>query len=218
MNSVSQDENREKVIKVIDILSRIYPDTKCELIYDRPFQLLVATILAAQATDKKVNEITKELFINYKTPGDFLELGVEGLQEKIKHINLYRTKAKHIISTCEALIARYGGEIPTDREELTKLSGVGRKTANVVLSYAFGIPAIAVDTHVFRVANRIGLVKTKDVLKTELEMESIVPKELWSKAHSSLVLHGRRVCEAKKPKCDICSLTEHCDYFNPGSH
>lgn len=198
---------------VLSILAKQYPDTDSELSYKTPFQLLVATILSAQATDKKVNEVTSGLFVKYKTPHDFVLLRQEELEQQIRQINLYKTKAKHILSTCETLITRYNGEVPKSREELEQLAGVGRKTANVVLSYAFGMPAIAVDTHVFRVVNRLGLVNTDNAHKTELAMEKIIPKEWWSKAHSSLVLHGRRVCDARKPKCEICALKQCCEYF-----
>lgn len=207
------DKNKSDIMNILEALAQTYPDNRCELNYDTPFQLLVATILAAQATDKKVNEVTKGLFEKYKTPDDFLKLSLEELQQEIKHINFYKTKAKYILEMSSALKRQFNGEVPVNREELVKLSGVGRKTANVILSYAFGVPAIAVDTHVLRVANRLGLVKAKDVLKTELEMEKAIPEEWWSRAHSTLVLHGRRICLARKPKCEICPLCEYCDYI-----
>lgn len=203
----------KNINEILNILAKEYPQSKSELNYQTPFQLLVATILSAQATDKKVNEVTSRLFTEYKTPEDFLSMTLNELEQKIRQINLYKTKAKHILAMCEALISNHKGEVPRSREELEKLAGVGRKTANVVLSYAFGIPSIAVDTHVFRVANRIGLVNEKNVLKTELEMEKIIPREWWSRAHSGLVLHGRRVCDAKKPKCGECTLKRYCNYF-----
>lgn len=205
--------NKKEITGILKSLSETYPDTNCELNYKTPFQLLIATVLSAQATDKKVNEITAVLFSKYKSPEDFLKLNQEELEQEIRHINFYRTKAKHILGICKELTERYKGEVPADRQELVKLPGVGRKTANVVLSYAFGIPAIAVDTHVHRVANRIGIVSTKDAEKTELELEKCVPREFWSKTHSSLVLHGRRVCEARKPKCGLCTLAVYCKQF-----
>ncbi|MCX7711533.1 MAG: endonuclease III [Clostridia bacterium] len=197
---------------ILEILAQLYPYTRSELNYENPFQLLVGTILAAQATDRKVNEVTKDLFKEYRTPQDFLKMDLQTLEQKIKSINLYKTKAKHILSTCETLVRKYGGAVPQNREALEELDGVGRKTANVVLSYAFDIPAIAVDTHVFRVANRLGIVQAKNVQETERMMEKLIPREWWSRAHSSLVLHGRRVCDARKPKCDECALKEHCEY------
>ncbi|MDF2524132.1 MAG: nth [Clostridiales bacterium] len=206
-------KNDKNINGILNALSEAYPDTRSELNYETPFQLLIATIMSAQASDKKVNEITAVLFRKYKTPEDFIKLDLEELEKEIRQINYYKTKARHILGVCKELIEKYNGEVPIDREELVKLPGVGRKTANVVLSYAFGIPAIAVDTHVHRVANRIGMVCTKKPEQTELELEKEVPREFWSKAHSSLVLHGRRVCDAKKPKCDICTLTVYCKQF-----
>ncbi len=201
----------KEVIKIVlEMLEEMHPDPKCELIYGSPFQLLIATVLAAQATDRKVNEVTKELFKLYKCPEDFLELTEADLADKIKSINFYKTKAKNIMDICRVLVIKYKGQVPESREELVKLKGVGRKTANVVLSNAFDIPAIAVDTHVHRVANKIGLVETEDVLKTELELERLIPEEQWSKAHNYLVLHGRYVCNAKKPKCSQCKLASIC--------
>jgi endonuclease III len=205
---------KDEIMEVLEKLNALYPEVGSELYYNSPFQLLVATMLSAQATDKKVNEITPAIFARYATPYDFLTLSVGELEEKIKQINYYKTKARNIIKMCQTLVSEYGGQVPADRDELMKLAGVGRKTANVILSYAFGIPAIAVDTHVFRVANRIGMVDTGDVSETELEMEKKIPEEWWSRAHFGLVLHGRRVCDAKKPKCDICSLQEKCKFFN----
>jgi endonuclease-3 len=204
------------VFKIINILGELYPDTKCELQYADPFQLLVSTILAAQATDKKVNEITAKLFKKYKTPKDFIFLTQNELEQEIKQIHLYPAKARYILSASKTLVKEFCGEVPAERDKLMSLAGVGRKTANVVLSYAFNIPSIAVDTHVFRVANRLGIVNAKNPQQTELEMEKIIPEELWSKAHSSMVLHGRRVCDARNPKCGNCGLNEYCTFFNKG--
>jgi len=209
--------NHKTVIEIMRVLDELYPNNKTELNYETPFQLLVATILSAQATDKKVNEITLGIYDKYKTPYDFAKLKISELEQLVKQINYYKTKAKHIIEMSEAIVTNHNGEVPIDRNELMKLAGVGRKTANVVMSYAFNIPAIAVDTHVFRVANRIGLVNCKDVLQTELELEKIIPKEWWSKAHTCLVLHGRRICDARKPKCDVCTLNSLCNYHKYSS-
>lgn len=201
------------VIKIIDILEGLYPDTKSELRYESTFQLLVSTILAAQATDKKVNEVTAKLFQKYKTPQDFMHLAQAELEQEIRQIHLYPAKARYILSASRTLVEEFCGEVPAERESLMTLAGVGRKTANVILSYAFNIPSIAVDTHVFRVVNRLGIVQANDPRQTELEMEKILPRELWSKAHSSMVLHGRRVCEARRPKCVRCALKEYCTFF-----
>lgn len=201
-----------KLVKILTLLEATYPEVKSELHHESHFQLLVGTILSAQATDRKVNEITQELFTEYQTPNDFLSLSQEELEQKIKQIHYYRTKAKHILATSRMLVVEFDGEVPIDREALMRLPGVGRKTANVIRSYAFNLPAIAVDTHVFRVANRLGIVHEKDVLKTELEMERLIPKKWWSIAHSSMVLHGRRICEARNPNCGQCSLTSYCNF------
>ncbi|MDP4181151.1 MAG: endonuclease III [Bacillota bacterium] len=204
---------KNKIEKIVEILDKLYPVTGGELNYETPFQLLVGTILAAQATDKKVNEVTKELFSKYKTPYDFIKLSQSALEKEISQIHFYPTKAKHILAMSDKLIKRFGGEVPADREKLMELDGVGRKTANVILSYAFNIQAIAVDTHVFRVANRLGIVDAENVLKAELQMQKTIPEKWWSKTHSGLVLHGRRVCTAKKPKCGICELSAYCSYY-----
>ncbi len=205
--------DNDTISNIIKVFSDIYPNPKCELNYDTPFQLLIATVLAAQATDKKVNEVTESLFKKYKSPKDFLRLTEEELAQEIKSVNYYRTKAKHIISLCWTLIDKFNGQVPNNREDLIQLSGVGRKTANVVLSNAFDIPAIAVDTHVHRVSNKIGLVETDNVLDTELELQKLVPEEQWSKFHNYLVLHGRYVCNAKKPKCSECKLNIFCNSY-----
>lgn len=205
-----------ELLKIINILGELYPVNKSELQYDTPFQLLVATILSAQATDRKVNEITAKMFQKYKTPEDFVLLTQNELEQEIRQIHLYPAKARYILSASKMLIEEFNSEVPADREKLMRLAGVGRKTANVILSYAFNTPAIAVDTHVFRVANRLGIVHANNPHRTELEMEKIIPKALWSDAHSSMVLHGRRVCEARNPKCGICRLTEYCNFFNKG--
>jgi endonuclease-3 len=212
LDSTQQNE-KEKILNILKILNGEFPNPICGLNCINPFELLISTILAAQATDKKVNEITEKLFKKYKTPYDFSILKQDELEKEINQINLYKTKAKHILAMCKMLIDEYDGQVPQNRDDLTRLAGVGRKTANVVLSNAFNIPAIAVDTHVHRVSNRLGIVSCKDVLKTELELERIIPQELWSNAHNYLVLHGRYVCNAKKPNCEICKLKSHCKYF-----
>lgn len=198
-------------------LSELYPEAKCELDFGNTFQLLVATMLSAQSTDKKVNEITSELFKQYKTPEDFLTLTQAELEEKIKKIGLYRNKAKNILQMCSILMNDYNSEVPGSMDDLISLPGVGRKTANVVLSNGFGIPAIAVDTHVFRVSNRIGLANSKNVDVTERQLMNNLPRDSWSLAHHLLIWHGRRVCEAKKPKCSECNIRELCEFYNEGN-
>lgn len=199
--------------KVIELLMKEYPDAKCELDHETPFQLLVATILSAQTTDKKVNEVTKDLFKEYPTVDDFLLLTQKELEDKIKQIGLYRNKSKHILLMCRQLKEQFNGEVPNTLEELMSLAGAGRKTANVVLSNAFGVPSIAVDTHVFRVSNRIGLANAKNVLDTEIQLQKAIDKKLWSLAHHLIIFHGRRCCYARNPNCSECIIKEHCNYY-----
>ncbi|MDM9557886.1 MULTISPECIES: endonuclease III [Bordetella] len=188
------------------------PHPTTELEYDTPFQLLIAVLLSAQATDKSVNLATRKFFPRYGTPQAMLELGEEGLAEYIKTIGLYRTKAKNAIATCRLLIERHGGEVPPSREALEALPGVGRKTANVVLNTAFGQPTMAVDTHIFRVSNRTGIAPGKNVLEVEHKLEKFVPAEYMQDAHHWLILHGRYVCVARKPKCPQCGIADLCEY------
>lgn len=199
--------------KILDLLKKEYPDAACELNYGTPFQLLVATILSAQTTDKKVNEVTKDLFKEYPDVESFLNLTQEEIAERIKTIGLYRNKSKNIYIMCRQLIDNFNGEVPGTMEGIVSLAGAGRKTANVVLSNAFGVPAIAVDTHVFRVSNRIGLAKAKDVNVTEKQLMEEIPREEWSLAHHLLIFHGRRCCYARKPNCPECIINENCEYY-----
>lgn len=186
------------------------PLPKTELEYGSPFQLLVAVILSAQATDIGVNKATRRLFQDAPTPEAMLVLGEEGLREAIRTIGLYRNKAKNVIAACRILLERYGGELPSDRDLLEALPGVGRKTANVVLNTAFNQPVIAVDTHVFRVANRTGLASGKTVREVEDELERVTPVEFRQNAHHWLIMHGRYVCKARKPECGRCIISEFC--------
>ncbi len=188
------------------------PDPRSELEYQTPFELLTSVILSAQATDKSVNLATKPLFRRHNTPAKILALGVEGLIEYIQSIGLFRSKAKHIIETCRLLIEHHRGEVPSDRESLEKLPGVGRKTANVVLNVAFGEPTMAVDTHIFRLSNRIGIAPGKTPLAVELKLLKHIPEEFMHGAHHWLILHGRYVCKARKPECPKCSIADLCDY------
>ena len=201
---------KKNFTQILEILEATYGHYGCGLNFRSPFELLVATILSAQCTDVRVNIVTEDLYKEYNTPEKILELGETGLLEKIKTCGLSKTKAKNIIKTCRVLCDQYGGEVPQGMDELTALFGVGRKTANVVRSNAFHIPAIAVDTHVQRVSNRLGLAQSKDVLKTEQQLMKNIPKEKWSAAHHWLIWHGRTVCSARNPKCAACPLLECC--------
>ncbi len=197
---------------ILDRLQETYPNAHCELHFTTPFELLVATILSAQTTDQKVNEVTKDLFPEYGTPERLLTLSEEELSEKIKTIGLYKNKSRNLLRTARIILERHGGEVPRTMEELLLLPGVGRKTANVVLSNAFGVPAIAVDTHVFRVSNRIGLANSEDVLETEKQLMDLIPRSEWSFAHHLLIWHGRRICHARAPRCMECPIFPYCRF------
>ena len=188
------------------------PEPRGELEYKSTFELLVAVILSAQATDRSVNLATRELYKKANTPKKLLKLGVAGLEQYVKSIGLYRTKAKNIIATCERLLEHHGGEVPRDREALEALPGVGRKTANVVMNIAFGEPTIAVDTHIFRIANRTGLAPGKDPLAVELKLLKFTPEEFRQHAHHWLILHGRYICLARSPRCGDCLIRELCEF------
>ena len=188
------------------------PNPRGELEYRSPFELLVAVVLSAQATDKSVNDATRELFRVANTPAALRQLGTPVLEKYIKRIGLYRTKAKNILATCKLLLERHAGAVPQTREALEALPGVGRKTANVMLNIAFGQPTIAVDTHVFRVANRTGIAPGKDVLAVEEKLRRFVPDEFKQHAHHWLILHGRYVCKARKPGCPACLINDLCEF------
>ena len=188
------------------------PHPTTELEYKTPFELLVAVMLSAQATDVSVNAATRHLYPVANTPQAILALGEEKLREYIQRIGLYKTKARHVMQTCRLLVERHGGAVPQTREALEALPGVGRKTANVILNTAFGQPTIAVDTHIFRLANRIGLAPGKDVLEVEKKLLKFIPEEFLHDAHHWLILHGRYVCQARKPKCGACIIYDLCEY------
>jgi endonuclease-3 len=188
------------------------PNPTTELNHNSTFELLIAVILSAQATDKGVNIATAKLFPVANTPQAILALGVEGLEQYIKTIGLYRSKAKNVIATCRILVEQYGGEVPDNREALESLPGVGRKTANVILNTAFGHPTIAVDTHIFRLGNRIGLAPGKTPLEVEQKLVKTTPREYLHDAHHLLILHGRYICVARKPKCSDCVIHDLCEY------
>ena len=202
----------KKVLEFFSRLAAANPEPKGELEYATPFQLLVAVVLSAQATDKGVNRATRALFRDHPTPQAIAALGEEGLIDYIQTIGLYRTKAKNIIATCGLLLDKHGGTVPRDREALEALPGVGRKTANVVLNIAFGEPTIAVDTHIFRIANRTGLAPGKDPLAVEQKLLKVTPEEFRLHAHHWLILHGRYVCLARKPRCGECLIRDLCEF------
>ncbi|MFZ9035340.1 MAG: endonuclease III [Francisellaceae bacterium] len=204
--------NKQKRQAIFEILKRNNRAPTTELVYHSTFELLIAVILSAQATDKGVNKATALLFEIANTPETLLALGEEHLRDYIKSIGLYRSKAANIIKTCRALIENHNGEVPATREALQSLPGVGRKTANVILNTAFKQPVIAVDTHIFRLANRIGLAPGKDVIEVEEKLIRLIPKTYLHDAHHWLILHGRYICTAKKPKCGICPIFQYCDY------
>jgi endonuclease-3 len=188
------------------------PNPTTELVHSSTFELLIAVILSAQATDKGVNIATAKLFQVANTPQAILDLGIEGLESHIKTIGLYRSKAKNVMATCRLLVDKFGGEVPDNREALESLPGVGRKTANVILNTAFGHPTIAVDTHIFRLGNRIGLAPGKTPLEVEQKLVKTTPKEYLHDAHHLLILHGRYICVARKPKCSDCVIHDLCEY------
>jgi len=204
--------NPAKRRKIFERLRSANPNPSTELAYRTPFELLVSVILSAQATDKSVNLATEKLYLEANTPQQFLALGMEDLIGHIRTIGLYRSKAKHILETCRLLVERHGGAVPESREALEALPGVGRKTANVILNTAFGHPTIAVDTHIFRVANRTGLAPGKDVREVEDKLLKFVPEKFLKNAHHWLILHGRYVCKARKPECPKCAIRDLCEY------
>jgi endonuclease-3 len=204
--------NPQKRRTIFERLQAANPHPKTELDYSTPFELLVAVILSAQATDKSVNLATARLFPVARTPQAILALGQDGLEGFIRTIGLYRTKAKNLLQTCRLLLEEHGGEVPREREALQNLPGVGRKTANVVLNTAFGQPTIAVDTHIFRVANRTGLAPGPNVLEVERKLEKLTPEPFRRDAHHWLILHGRYVCIARRPKCPQCLIRDLCEY------
>jgi endonuclease-3 len=204
--------NADQRRQIFERLAKAIPSPTTELHYSTPFELLVAVVLSAQATDKGVNKATDRLFPVANTPEAMLALGEDGLKEYVKSINLYNGKARNIIGLSRLLLERHGGEVPQTREALEALPGVGRKTANVILNTAFGHHTIAVDTHIFRVANRTGLAPGKNVREVEQKLEQATPKEFLKDAHHLLILHGRYTCVARKPKCPVCPIADLCEY------
>jgi endonuclease-3 len=206
----SQRDHRKHARDVVRRLRELYPDASCELDHRDPYQLLVATILSAQTTDRAVNEVTPALFRRYPDPGSLAAASPEDVAEQIASIGLFRNKARSIVGAARALVERHGGEVPRDREALEELPGVGRKTASVVLSSAFGEPALAVDTHVTRLAQRLGLSAASEPRKIEQDLTNALPPSDWGFASHALIWHGRRVCKARGPRCDLCALSPVC--------
>lgn len=204
--------NQAKRLQMFRRFSERDPDPATELAYSTPFELMVAVVLSAQATDVSVNKATRKLFATANTPGKILALGEAGLKRYIKTIGLFNSKAKNIVAACRLLLDQHGGQVPREREALEALPGVGRKTANVILNTAFGVPTIAVDTHIFRVANRTGLAPGKNVREVEEKLLEVVPDEYKKNAHHWLILHGRYTCTARRPACDSCLIRDLCEY------
>lgn len=202
---------KEIINEILDILEETYPDAECALHHKDVFQLIVAVALSAQTTDKSVNQVTPELFDAYPDAFALAEADPEEVSNYIRRIGMYKTKSRNIVNMAKVLAEKYDGRVPCDYDSLVELPGVGRKTANVVLSVGFGQQRIAVDTHVFRVSNRIGFVREKDVLKTEIALMKVIPEDRWSRTHHSLIFHGRNCCAARKPDCENCTIKELCE-------
>ncbi len=207
-----QEDLKKRVKTIIKILSKEIPDSTIALKFSNPLELLIATILSAQCTDVKVNQVTAHLFKKYRTARDYAESNLEALEEDIRPTGFYRNKAKSVQKCCQELVKRFKGEVPKTLDDLVTLPGVGRKTANVILGNVFGIPGITVDTHVHRVSQRIGLTRNDDPAKIEFDLMEIVPKEEWTHFSNLLIWHGRKTCVARKPLCGICPIREECDY------
>ncbi|WAM34981.1 endonuclease III [Caldicellulosiruptor morganii] len=202
---------------VVEKLLKLYPDPKCTLKYNKPYELLIATILAAQSTDERVNKITPKLFKKYPSLEHIANADLEELEEDIKSVGFYKNKAKNIKETAKLLLEKYNGMLPDNIEELTTLKGVGRKTANVVMANIYGVPSVIVDTHCMRLSNRIGFVSSKDPDKIEIELRKIVPRDMYTVFSNLMVYHGRAVCKARKPKCNECVINNVCDFYSSQS-
>lgn len=203
--------NARTMRRILDTIAAMFPDARCELNHRNPFELLIAVVLSAQCTDETVNKVTATLFEKYRTPQDYVNVSQEELENDIRRIGLYRNKAANIRKLCKMLIEEHGGEVPREREALMRLPGVGRKTANVVVSNAFGVPAIAVDTHVERVSKRLGIAGPDDsVLEVEKKLMKLVPRDEWTITHHRLIFFGRYHCKAQRPQCGICPLLDLC--------
>lgn len=207
---MNNGKEKTRAKKILDLLKEEYPDAKIALNFSNPFQLVVATILSAQCTDQRVNIVTKDLFKKYKSPKDFLNVSDEELEKDIYSTGFYKQKAKSIKACCKELIEKYNGKVPDNFDELVKLPGIGRKTASVVAGNAFGIPAIAVDTHVKRLSNLLGFVETDNADKIEMRLKELFPKDYWILSSHLLATHGRNICIARRPKCEQCVIAKYC--------
>lgn len=216
VSKIQLKKRQEQARQIFTILRESNPHPTTELKYSNGFELLTAVILSAQATDVGVNKATDKLFPVASNAAAIVALGIEGLIPYIKTIGLYQTKAKNVVAMAQILLDKHNGEVPSTREELEELPGVGRKTANVVLNTLFHQPTMAVDTHIFRLANRLGIAKGKDVLAVERGLLAVIPDEFMLDAHHWLILHGRYICKARKPDCEQCAITQYCDYFHSG--
>jgi endonuclease-3 len=204
-------ENKQRVKKIIGVLDKEYPDAKTALHFSNPLELLVATVLSAQCTDERVNKVTEALFKKYRTARDYAEADLAALEEDVRPTGFYRNKAKALKGFCTDLVKRFGGKVPSNLDDMVSLSGVGRKTANLVLGEAFGIPGIVVDTHVLRLASRIGLTHQTDPVKVESDLMKVAPKTDWTRFSNLLILHGRAVCAARNPRHETCRIVDLCD-------
>ncbi|MDX2129089.1 MAG: endonuclease III [Chloroherpetonaceae bacterium] len=207
------EKRKEKVLKIASVLGKELPEPKTELLFATPFQLLVSTVLAAQCTDKRINIATAPLYAKYPDAHAIASLSEEVLKGYLKSVNFFNNKTKNVLALSQALVEKFGGEVPQTLEELTSLPGVGRKTAHVVMANCFGKPVLAVDTHVFRVSNRIGIAKAKDVLETEMQLMACIPTEMVADFHHYLILHGRYTCKAQSPNCAGCKITDVCEFY-----
>jgi endonuclease-3 len=211
---IDKQQAAERVKAIFPILKKTYPNAKCALDHTNPLELLIATILSAQCTDVRVNIVTKTLFKKYKTAADWANAPIEQIEQDIKTTGFYRNKAANIQKACKKLIENFGGKVPANMEDLLKLNGVGRKTANVLLGNAFDTPGIVCDTHVIRLSRRLGLSENSEPVKLEFDLMEIVPKKNWTLFSHLLVFHGRNICQARKPKCNVCPIAKYCPAFD----
>ena len=209
---MGKEELKKRASTILRVLSKQYPDARCLLDFRSPFELLIATVLAAQCTDARVNEVAPSLFKKYPTPEAFARANIRELEEDVRPTGFFRNKARSVKASSQALLEKFGGKVPRKIEDLVSLPGIGRKTANVVLGYAFGLPAIIVDTHFLRVTQRIGLTKAKVADKVEMDLRTLVPEKSWTRFSSAISFQGRSVCFARKPECEICKIRRYCDY------
>jgi len=207
------NKKKERAKKIYEKLFQLYPDAHCTLNYRSPFELLIMTILASQCTDERVNQVCKTLFQELKSPQDFIHIGQKQLENRIRPVGFYKNKARHIINTCKLLIEKYDGKIPNTMDDLLQLHGVGRKTANVILGECFNIPGIIVDTHCGRLAQRLGLTSSDNPEKIEKDLMQILPEEKWTLFSHLLVFHGRNICLARNPKCNLCIINKYCSFY-----